>query len=174
VFGRKRRARPLPWPFSVCGKGGGDQVVSSSSDNAITRWDGTTGKKIKNSTAFVDASGNILLHALPNFFIGFGSGYADSKITCTGTGIFEFQDQLSTPNPTEVHAGTMIPNELVFDITNKDSRFMRIDTTTLQIDNNNDGAALRLSEKQNVTYLKAIRRRLLLSCQEVITQLQLM
>lgn len=48
--------------FSGAGPGGSGDVVgpASSTDNAITRFDGITGKLIKNSSATIDNSGNIV------------------------------------------------------------------------------------------------------------------
>lgn len=51
--------------LSVSGGGGTGNVVgpASATDNAITRFDGTTGKLIQNSTATLDDSGNLITAA---------------------------------------------------------------------------------------------------------------
>lgn len=52
----------FPAPASG-GSGTGDVTgPNSSTDNAVTRWDGTTGKIIQNSTAILDDNGE--LHVL--------------------------------------------------------------------------------------------------------------
>ena len=57
--------------FSTAASGSGDVVgPSSSTNNAITRFDGTTGKLIQNSGATIDDSGNIAA----NNFSGTSSG----------------------------------------------------------------------------------------------------
>jgi len=63
-----------PYVISASGGGGGGDVTgpSSSSDNAIVRYDGTTGKIIQNSNVTIDDGGQIYANGItsyqPNYF----------------------------------------------------------------------------------------------------------
>ncbi len=75
---------------------------SESGDNAIVRWDGTTGKLIQNSTATLDDSGNIVANAIkvgagtvgsPGFKFNDGSGFfqpGDGQIGLVSFGTHRF------------------------------------------------------------------------------------
>jgi hypothetical protein len=49
--------------FGTLGGGGGGTISgpspASSTDNAVTRWDGTGGTTLQNSTVLMDDSGNV-------------------------------------------------------------------------------------------------------------------
>ena len=70
------------WKIAYTNVAGDGDVVGpeSSTDNAITRFDGTTGKLIQNSSATLDDSGNISVTGLQ-----FGSGQAVDTIETTLT-----------------------------------------------------------------------------------------
>lgn len=54
-------------PVGPVGPGTGDVVgPASSTDNAIVRWDGNTGKLIQNSVNLIDDSGNTSINQLPS------------------------------------------------------------------------------------------------------------
>lgn len=46
---------------AIFGGGGGVVGAASSTDNAIARYDGTTGKSLKNSQAIIDDAGNMTI-----------------------------------------------------------------------------------------------------------------
>ena len=54
------------------GGGGGDVVGASSTDNAVARFDGTTGKQLQDSGVTIDDSGNIIM--------GNGSGLVGKRV----------------------------------------------------------------------------------------------
>lgn len=75
---------PMTWQLIGSGAGGGDVVgPASATDNAIVRFDGTTGKLIQNSAATVaDTSGDITAGKYNTVAI---SGASTPDLTVTGT-----------------------------------------------------------------------------------------
>ena len=71
---------------------------SSSTDNAITRFDGTTGKLVQNSLATIDDAGNITATNLSGTNTGNQTITLTNDITGTGTG--SFSTTYNNPVPT--------------------------------------------------------------------------
>ena len=61
---------------------------SSSSDNAIVRWDGNSGKTLQNSGATIDDSGNLIVNNLTACFNVYACGCMDAYcgFYCDGYG----------------------------------------------------------------------------------------
>ena len=95
--------------ITVSGVGLGDVTgPMSSTDNAITRYDGTTGKIIQNSGASIDDTGNITA----NNFSGTSSGTntGDQTITLTGNVTGSGKGSFATTIANGVVSNTMFRN----------------------------------------------------------------
>lgn len=55
-------------------------AIASSTDNAVTRWDLTTGTAVQNSTAILDDSGNMTLNSVTGGYQEFTSGGATASV----------------------------------------------------------------------------------------------
>ena len=55
-------------------------AIASSTDNAVTRWDLTTGTAVQNSTAILDDSGNMTLNSVTGAYQEFTSGGATASV----------------------------------------------------------------------------------------------
>jgi hypothetical protein len=101
---------------NTSGGGGGDVAGdTSSTNNAIARFDGTTGKSIKNSVVTIDDAGNVTgigqLTTSSNIRVNgqAGAGNAFSILNRGGTNrfaAFQFQNQGSTRNTVGMYNGT--------------------------------------------------------------------
>lgn len=77
---------------AVAGSGGIGDVVgpASSTDNAIARWDSTTGKLLQNSAAFVDDNGNVYAPNLAPGLVSIATAAATTTLTITSKGVQVF------------------------------------------------------------------------------------
>lgn len=103
---------PITWVAIGSGGGGSGDVVgpASATDNAIARYDGTTGKLIQNSGATIDDSGNITATNLS------GTNTGDQTISLTGD---------VTGSGTESFAATIANQAVTF------AKFQNISTAKL-------------------------------------------
>lgn len=78
------------WVGSAGGGGGSGDVVgpASSTDNAVARYDGTTGKLLQDSGATIDDSGNLTANNISGTNTGDQTISLTSDVTGSGTGSF--------------------------------------------------------------------------------------
>jgi hypothetical protein len=125
--------------IEIGGAGGGDMSgPASSTDNAIARFDGTTGKLVQDSTVIINDSGNVGIGTGGSAPVGkldiVGSG-GSVRVSATGNSI-----QFTNNGPVSINAGAGTSAVLTFDIFNvifrnagSAANYFRINTTGVNI-----------------------------------------
>jgi hypothetical protein len=99
---------------------GGDVTgPSSATDNAIARYDGTTGKLIKNSGVTVDNNNNVTLNASFNGFTSVAASGTQIVLTAASTPVYLITG--SGGQTIKLPDATTLPNGVIFSFNNNQS-----------------------------------------------------
>jgi len=99
---------------------GGDVTgPSSATDNAIARYDGTTGKLIKNSGVTVDNNNNVTLNASFNGFTSVAASGTQIVLTAASTPVYLISG--SGGQTIKLPDATTLPNGVIFSFNNNQS-----------------------------------------------------